>query len=222
MHFNRIVTAVVGDRTELRICFHFVWSLDSFSPTRFQKNKTKKKANNSVYIPEMPERFGRVPYGCPYLDALCCYRKRIVVGFFSPPFPHHVSLQAVGRRPVQRFVISTSLTNPRATLMHSETINISLFFCWLNNSQGAESSCVEQLLLTRGGFQCLHFPAHLSWLPRAAQPRSAVAVGLGASDWGAVLPSAPVAPSVCFPLNSIAAEPRFGDVGGAVLLYFSF
>lgn len=162
----------------------------------------------------MPERFGRVPYGCPYLDALCCYRKRIVVGFSFPFPPPHVSLQAVGRRPVRRFVISTSLTNPRATLMHSETINISLFFCWLNNSQEAESSCVEQLLLTRGGSQCFYFPAHLSWLPRAVRLHSAIAAGLGGSDWGAALPSAPVAPSVCFPLNSVAAEPRSGDVGG--------
>lgn len=32
MHFNRVVVAVVGDGTELRICFHFVWSLDSVPP----------------------------------------------------------------------------------------------------------------------------------------------------------------------------------------------
>lgn len=78
MHFNRIVIAVVGDRTELRICFHFVWSLDSFPPP------TSKKNNNSVYIPEMPERFGRVACHCPYLDALYCYRKWIF--FFQTQF----------------------------------------------------------------------------------------------------------------------------------------
>lgn len=40
MHFNRIVIAVVGDRTELRICFHFVWSLDSFPPPTSKKTTT--------------------------------------------------------------------------------------------------------------------------------------------------------------------------------------
>lgn len=42
------------------------------------------------------------------------------------------------------FVISTSLTNPRVTFMHSETINISLSLRWLNNSQEAKYSCAEQ------------------------------------------------------------------------------
>lgn len=36
MHFNRIVIAVMGDKTELRSCFNFVCLLDS-SPTHLKK-----------------------------------------------------------------------------------------------------------------------------------------------------------------------------------------
>jgi len=43
MHFNRVVVAVVGGGTELRICFHFVWSLDSVPPPALGKKREKKK-----------------------------------------------------------------------------------------------------------------------------------------------------------------------------------
>lgn len=42
MHFNRVVVAVVRDGTELRICFHFVWSLDSVPPPTKKKKINKK------------------------------------------------------------------------------------------------------------------------------------------------------------------------------------
>lgn len=85
MHFNRVVVAVVGDGTELRICFHFVWSLDSVPPPT-SKKKPQTPQTPSVYIPGMPERLGRVACCCPYLDALSRYRKWMILilfGFYS-------------------------------------------------------------------------------------------------------------------------------------------
>lgn len=101
MHFNRIVIAVMGDRTELRSCFHFVCLLDSFP------HPLKKK---SVYIPEMPEKFGRIKCHCPYLEARAIIES---VAFF----PGHSSLWTAGRLQIQCSVMSTSPpTHSRVTL----------------------------------------------------------------------------------------------------------
>lgn len=57
MHFNRVVVAVVGDRTELSISVFILSGCLILFPHPL---KTKKTPTNppSVYIPEMPERLG--------------------------------------------------------------------------------------------------------------------------------------------------------------------